>query len=152
MGMITRVRSFSRRRPATGSTEEIGWPKIDEIEYDIPERVDGVEKRDLNVVDTTEGPKLAVAEWSKLVTCERPCSKEEWEITSVTDKWETLHVLKFAFHRPKEVGIEEPIEKGVTTTTVQIGVVPPRSRTHPPRLPPSTLGNGRMVERGEAKG
>ena len=102
---------FPRRRTVMDSTDELVGPKIEEIENDIPECVDGVEERDLNVVDTTKGPNLAVSEWSKLVTCERPCSKEEWEIMSATDKWKTLHVLKFARHGPKKVRLEESIEK-----------------------------------------
>ena len=35
---------------------------------------------------------------------------------------------------------------------VPSGVLPPQSHKHPPHLQPSTLGNDRMKERGEAKG
>ena len=61
-----------RRRPGLYSTAELGGPKTDEIENEIPESIGGVVERDLNAIDTTKGPKLAIAEWNKLITCERP--------------------------------------------------------------------------------
>ena len=58
---------------------ELGGTKTEEIEDAIRDSIDGVEERNLNVVDTTREPRLAIAEWGKLKACDRPpCSKEEW--------------------------------------------------------------------------
>ena len=70
-----------------GSNEEPGIPKMEEIEDEMPETLEGVGERDLNVVDTTKEPKLTIAEWNRLKTCERPCSKEEWGGMSNKNKW-----------------------------------------------------------------
>ena len=60
------------------STEDLGGPKTEELDDEIPDSVDGIEERDLNAVDTTREPMLAIAEWNKLNNCERPGSEEEW--------------------------------------------------------------------------
>ena len=53
-------------------------PKTEEVDEEIPESVDGVEERNLHVVGMKRGPMFTIAEWRKLKSCERPCSKEEW--------------------------------------------------------------------------
>ena len=92
---------FPRQRPVRGSTEGMGVPKMEEIEDEIPEKSEGVEERDLNVVDTTKEPKLTIAERNRLMTCERPCSKEEWRGMSTKNKWGALLNFGCAFHGPK---------------------------------------------------
>ena len=44
-GWLEELGLFPRRRPVLGITEELAEPKTEEIENDIPERVDGAEER-----------------------------------------------------------------------------------------------------------
>ena len=92
---------YPRRRPVRKSTEELGAPKTEEIEDAIPESIDGVAGRNLNLVDMTRGPMLTIAEWNKLKTREMPCSKEEWRGMSTKNKWGALLNFGCAFHGPK---------------------------------------------------
>ena len=54
------------------SNEELGGPQTEEIESEIPDRVDGAEEGDLGKVDTAKEPKMRVADRIKLSTCGRP--------------------------------------------------------------------------------
>ena len=36
--------------------------------------------RDLSIEDTTIGPRLTVAEKTRLLNCDRPCAREEWRV------------------------------------------------------------------------
>ena len=52
---------FHRRRPVRECTEEPAVPKIEEIEDEIPGKLDGSKERNLNVPDATKEPKLTIA-------------------------------------------------------------------------------------------
>ena len=100
---------YIRRRQVRECTEQLWGPKTEEIEDEIPGSIDGVEERHLNVVDTTKEPRLAITEWGKLKTCERPCTMDEWRGMANTTKWETLGNLGYAFLVGK--GIRRKIRK-----------------------------------------
>ena len=80
---------YIRRRQVRECTEQLWGPKTEEIEDEIPGSIDGVEERHLNVVDTTKEPRLAITEWGKLKTCERPFSKDEWGEWQTITNWES---------------------------------------------------------------
>ena len=92
---------YARRQPVMESTKELGGPKTEEIVDEIPDSVDGVEERNLNLADTTREPKLTIAEWGKLNTCERPCAKEEWRGMTRKTKWKTSKNLGFSLRGEK---------------------------------------------------
>ena len=78
MELARRVMFLRRRRPVRERTEELEEPKTAEVDEEIPASVDGIEEMNLHLVDMAKEPRLTIAEWDKLKTCERPCSKEEW--------------------------------------------------------------------------
>ena len=128
-------------------------PKTEEIDDEIPDSVDGVEERNLNVVDATREPKLTISEWNKLNTGERPCSKEEWGGVARKTKWKTLGNLGFTSRGDKEEKKEEPEEEvktAVAKASTPGSVVPPQSANPPPK-PPSALCHDRRGESVDAK-
>ena len=58
-----------RRRPVLDSTEDLVVPKTEWVGNEIPECIDGLGERDLNIVDKTKSPKLTISEWNKLRSC-----------------------------------------------------------------------------------
>ena len=71
---------FPRLGPVRASTEVLGNSQTEGDEGSIPgtEMEEWVTERNMDLIDMAKGPKLTVAEWSRLKRCDRPCSKEEW--------------------------------------------------------------------------
>ena len=51
---------------------------------------EGQTERDINLIDRGKEPKITEKEWSRLGTCDRPCSKEEWRLMANNMKWKTM--------------------------------------------------------------
>ena len=92
------------------STEALGVPKTDGVANEIPECIDGLGERELNIVDKAKEPKLTIAERNKLRSCERPRSKGAWGTMANEDRWGTLQIFKCAFHGQKAEKKEEKKE------------------------------------------
>ena len=119
-------------------TEELGKSQTGKEEESLPgtEIEEGQTERDIDLIDRGKEPKLTEEEWSRLGTCERPCSKEEWRLMTNNMKWQAMGNLGLS--NEKKGGRISNQKGGTSGEEQKVPRPPPQSAKPAPPKPPST--------------